>query len=305
MDIGKALTFVLEDPRWKEKIAIGTAVFLISGLLSVILIGILGYFIVAGYMVRLLQNVRDGNLTPLPEWDEWGEDLTRGFKLFVVAFAWALPMLLFVIPVAVGGAFSESGGPAGFIGGTILFCGMCFMFLYGLFLFLITPGFSIAFARDERINSGLQLREIWEWTQANIGQVVIVAIVVLAATFAINLVATIAGTILCLIGVVLTIPLGMLITYIFQYHLYGQLAFAYPMEGVIAGSAADVESSAYDLTTDEDAAGTSEIDDAAEIAETGETTDVASPDEEPTAGEESAGESDSPADADTSKPTSS
>ena len=80
MDIGKALTFVTEDPRWKEKIAIGTAVILISGLLSVILIGILGYFIVAGYTVRLLQNVRDGKSAPLPEWDEWAEDLTRGFR---------------------------------------------------------------------------------------------------------------------------------------------------------------------------------------------------------------------------------
>ena len=301
MDIGKALTFVLEDPRWKEKIAIGTAVVLISGLLSVIFIGILGYFIIAGYMVRLLQNVRDGNPTPLPEWDEWGEDLIRGFRLFVVAFAWALPMLLFIIPVAVGGVLSDSRGFAGFIGGSLLFCGMCFVFLYGLFLFLITPGFSIAFARDERINSGLQLREIWEWTQANIGQVVIVAIVVIAATFAINLTATIAGTILCLVGVVLTVPLGLLITYIFQYHLYGQLAFEYPMGGLIVTSAADVDPSAYDLAINEETAGTGEVTD---TVETDETTDVASSDVTLTSEDESSQESESPADADTSKPTS-
>ena len=258
MDIGKALTFVLEDPRWKEKIAIGTAVVLISGLLSVILIGFLGVFIMLGYMVRLMQNVRDGDSTPLPEWDEWGEDLIRGFRLFVVMFAWALPMLLFIVPVAVGGALSENNGPAGFIGMSILFCGMCFMFLYGLFLFVVTPGFSIAFARDERINSGLQLRDIWEWTQVNIGQVVIVAIVVLAATFAINLIAAVAGTILCLVGVVLTVPLGMLVAYIFQYHLYGQLAYEYPMGGMVTTSAADVDPSAYDLTTDQDVAPISE-----------------------------------------------
>ena len=31
--------------------------------------------------MRLLQNVRDGETYPMPEWDQWGEDLTRGFKL--------------------------------------------------------------------------------------------------------------------------------------------------------------------------------------------------------------------------------
>ena len=302
MDIGKALTFVTEDPRWKEKIAIGTAVILISGLLSVILIGILGYFIVAGYTVRLLQNVRDGKSTPLPEWNEWAEDLTRGFKLFVVAFIWALPMLLFVVPVTIGGTLSDSRGFAQFVGMSILFCGMCFMFLYGLFLFLVTPGFSIAFARDERVNSGLQLREIWDWTQVNIGQVAIVAIVVLVATFAINLIAAIGGTILCLVGVVLTVPLGMLITYIFQYHLYGQLAFEYPMEDTIAEPATGTAPTAYDLVTGDDAVGTADVADDTTIVASDETTDTNPPAAEITADDEESASQEDGTDLDSTKP---
>ncbi len=34
MDYAKALTFLWEDPRWKEKVAIGTGVMLVSGLLD-------------------------------------------------------------------------------------------------------------------------------------------------------------------------------------------------------------------------------------------------------------------------------
>ena len=229
MDIGKALTFITEDPRWKEKLAIGTGVIIVSGILVFVLIGILGFLIVAGYCVRLLQNVRDGNPTPLPEWDQWGDDLMRGLKLFVVGLVSALPLIILIIPDMFGSALSNGRGGAATFGTMIVVCISCLSALYGLFLAVIAPGFSIAFAQDEEIRSGLQFRDIWEWTQANIGQLIIVAIVYIAASVAISLISAIVGTLLCLIGLIVTIPLGSLVTYIFQYHLYGQLARLHPM----------------------------------------------------------------------------
>jgi hypothetical protein len=106
MDIGRALTFFTEDERWIEKTAIGTGVLLLSTLLSFVLVGVVGFFIVMGYGVRLLQNVRDGVNPILPEWDQWGDDLSRGFKLFVVQFIWALPILLIVVR-----RFCRAAGP--------------------------------------------------------------------------------------------------------------------------------------------------------------------------------------------------
>ena len=38
MDYGKALTFITEDERWKEKIAIGVGVVLLSSVLTIVLI---------------------------------------------------------------------------------------------------------------------------------------------------------------------------------------------------------------------------------------------------------------------------
>ena len=80
MDIGRALTYFSDDERWVEKTAIGTGLILISSLLLVALIGFLGYFILFGYLVRLIQNVRDEVHPVLPEWDRWGDDLVRGGK---------------------------------------------------------------------------------------------------------------------------------------------------------------------------------------------------------------------------------
>jgi hypothetical protein len=231
MDYAKALTFVLDDTRWKEKIAVGAGLALGSLLLSVILIGWLGFFILFGYSVRLLQNVRNGQQFPLPEWDDWGGDLVRGLKYFVVYLVWALPFIIFTVPVAIGSAIAEGGGAGEFFGASLLFCGTCLMVIYGLFVALVTPGFTIAYATDENIKSGLQFTDIWHWTQANIGQVVIAVLVILLASLVIQLVASIAGTLLCFIGLVVTVPLGALVTYLYQFNLYGQLAYQFPYGG--------------------------------------------------------------------------
>lgn len=232
MEISKSISFLTEDPRWQQKLLIGTGVLVAATILTPILIGILGFLIVMGYGVRLLQNVRDGHPYPLPEWDQWGDDLVRGVKLTVITLIWALPLLLLVIPSVIGGALSESRSDAAVTFGVMLtLCATCLSVLYGLFLAVVMPGFSIAFAKDERISSGLQFREIWAWTQANIGQVVVVTLIYIAASIALSLLGAIVGVLLCLVGLIITLPLATLLTYLIQYHLYGQLAYSYPMSG--------------------------------------------------------------------------
>lgn len=228
MDIAKALTFVTEDERWIEKLAIGVGIVLISSFLAPVLIGLIGFFIVAGYAIRLLQNVRDGQPRPLPEWNQWSEDFVRGLKIAIVTVIWALPIVVVVVPMGVGAALADSGREAAEIfGGLILFGSLSLTMLYGLVVALLTPGFTIAFARDEEIRSGLQLTEIWQWTQQHLGQVLLVGIIYLAASFALGIVAMVTGLLLCGIGLIVTIPLSTLVIMLFQHHLYGQLARAH------------------------------------------------------------------------------
>jgi len=225
MDIAKALTFITEDERWLEKLAIGVGIVLISSFLAPVLIGLLGFFIVAGYAIRLLQNVRDGQPRPLPEWNQWSEDFVRGLKIAIVTVIWALPIFVVVVPMGVGAALADSGREAAEIfGGLILFGSLSLTMLYGLVVAFLTPGFTIAFARDEEIRSGLQLTEIWRWTQQHLGQVLLIGIIYLAASFVLGIVAMITGLLLCGIGLIVTIPLSTLVIMLFQHHLYGQLA---------------------------------------------------------------------------------
>jgi uncharacterized membrane protein len=168
----------------------------------------------------------------LPEWDQWGEDLVSGLKLFVALLVWSIPILIFSVPTGIGGALTDSNADSSqFFGSILLICGSCLAMLYGLFLAIMTPGISIAYARDEQISSGLQFRDIWAWTQDNLGQVIIVAVIVLVASFVINLAGLIVGALLCLVGLIVTLPLATLVTYLYTYHLYGQLAYAYPLGG--------------------------------------------------------------------------
>ena len=230
MDIGRALTYFSEDERWVEKTAIGTGLLLISTLLSIALIGVLGYFILFGYLVRLLQNVRDEVHPVLPEWDQWGDDLVRGLKLACVYLVWALPIILIFFPAFIISFFIgtnspyNSNYPGGSFGSIVLTCASCLSFLFGIAYVVFQPGFSIAFARNEAIRDALQVSEIWEWTRDNIGNVVIVAILTVIASLIITTVGSIVGLILCVIGAVVTLPLSQLIAYYFQGHLYGQLA---------------------------------------------------------------------------------
>lgn len=226
MDIGRALTYFSEDERWVEKTAIGTGLLLISSLLLVALVGVLGYFILFGYLVRLLQNVRDDVHPVLPEWDRWGDDLIRGVKLACVYLVWTLPIMLVSAPLfIVGVVISENvRSPDGDIGVILSVCALCLQFFVGIAYLVFQPGFTIAFARNETIKDGLQVSEIWDWTRDNIGNVAIVAILTVIASMIITTVGSIVGLILCVIGAVVTVPLSQLIIYYFQSHLYGQLA---------------------------------------------------------------------------------
>ena len=226
MDIGRALTYFSEDERWVEKTAIGTGLLLISSLLLVALVGVLGYFILFGYLVRLLQNVRDDIHPVLPEWDRWGDDLVRGVKLACVYLVWALPIFFVSVPIFIIGVVLAENLPHGDgdIGAIFILCSFCLQFLVGIAFLVFQPGFTIAFARNETIKDGLQVSEIWDWSRDNIGNVAIVVILTVIASMIITTVGSIVGLILCVIGAVVTVPLSQLIIYYFQSHLYGQLA---------------------------------------------------------------------------------
>lgn len=85
MDIGKAFGFVFEDEKWVSKVLIG-------GLL--LFVPIFGQFVVYGYMLKVAQNVAQGNPRPLPEWTDFGDLFIRGLYYIVINIVYFIPLIL-------------------------------------------------------------------------------------------------------------------------------------------------------------------------------------------------------------------
>lgn len=223
MDIGKSFSYIFEDKDWLSKVLIGSLIFLISLILTPILIGFLGFAILGGYGLEVLSNVRRGHDEPLPEWrDKWGEWLVLGLKLAVVLFIWALPVLVLAIPFAIGaGLAGQQGSEA--IGAILALCFGCLGILWGAVIIVAQPAIYIRLAETGSISAGLQIKDIIDFTRDNIGEVLIAIIVYLLVSTIVPLIATLVGTLLCGVGLILTVPAATVFTTLIQSHLYGQI----------------------------------------------------------------------------------
>lgn len=79
-----ALQFPFQDQNWITKVAIAVVLLFIP---------IIGWMILSGYIVRLVKMIM-ADETTLPEFDDFGGDLSRGFMVF-------LGYLLYYIPVII------------------------------------------------------------------------------------------------------------------------------------------------------------------------------------------------------------
>lgn len=224
MDFGKAFTFMFEDPDWLRKMGIGTLVGLVGILLSPILIGLIPLIMLMGYSLDTLRNVAYGHERPLPEWQDWGGFLARGFKLTAAFVVWALPVIVIVIPMTIGGALADQGGSgAGAIAALLIICGSCLMLLWTLFLALISPAIYVRIAETDRFTAAFEFSKLWAFTRNNLGNIVIAILLTWVAGLIASIVAPL-GAIALLIGALVTMPLAMLWQYLVQAHLFGQVA---------------------------------------------------------------------------------
>ena len=206
MDIGKSFTFVFEDQKKIEKILIGGLVMLIP---------VIGAIILLGYSVRLVRNVRNHHPEPLPEWDDWGGMLSEGLKLFIIYFLWSLPLIILsiflIIPMALAGDPEDAGVIASLFG----LCFSCFAFLYAIILWLAIPAITVKFAENGEISDGFEFGEIMGFAKKHVGEIIIVALVSMAAFT----IAGMVGSILCVIGSLFTYFWATMV----QYHLIAQI----------------------------------------------------------------------------------
>ena len=214
LDIGKAFTYITEDPKWVTKILIG------GGLILAGIVTLVGWLftlpVVGGYMVMTARNVINGNPQPLPEWEDFGNKWIEGIKAWVVGLVYSLPFGLIIFLVTIPGSILSSsnndGAVAAGVGLSLL--ANCVSFLGSFIIALIQPAAIGRYAATSDIGSALQVGTVFAMIRQNIGTYIVIALI---TTFLVPLLAGI-GIIACFIGAAFT---GFY-AYLMVYHLYGQ-----------------------------------------------------------------------------------
>lgn len=223
MDFGKAFTFMFEDPDWLKKLGIGTLLGLAMLLLiPTVILWVLPLLALFGYTIVVLRNVMNGVERPLPEWDNWGEFFSLGFKVVAASFVWALPIFLLMIPLALGSAFIDQSSGAEGIGIAIVVCGSCLVLLWSLFMYVLTPAIYARIAATDRFSAAFEFGPLLAFTRDNLGNVIIALLLLIVAGI-IGSVIGMLGAVVLLIGLIVTIPFAMLWQYLVQAHLFGQI----------------------------------------------------------------------------------
>jgi hypothetical protein len=223
MDFGRAFLFMFEDEEWLKKLGIGTLLgLLMLVLIPTIILWVFPFIALLGYTIVVLRNVMDGVERPLPEWADWSEFFSLGFKVFAATFVWALPMILLTIPLAIGSALMDQSRGAEGIGIAIVVCGSCLVLLWGLFVALLMPAIYVRIAATRRFVSAFEFGPLFAFTRENLGNVIIALLLLIVVGLIASVVAML-GVIALFVGLLITIPFATLWQYLVQAHLFGQI----------------------------------------------------------------------------------
>ncbi len=213
MDIGKSFGFVFEDDQWITKILLAAAILLLGLLFSWLLLIplILALALLAGYGVEITRRVLQGQLSGLPEWDNWGDLLAEGFKVIVIGIVYALPII--VISICLGipiGIFSENTPELSSLFSTLL---SCVSLLYAIAMSIVLPAAIAFYVAHDDLGAAFRFGEVFAFVRDNLSNYLITFLMSWVAQFIGQL-----GSVICGVGWLATAPYAIMVT----GHLYGQ-----------------------------------------------------------------------------------
>ena len=118
IDLGKAISYIFDDPDWLVKIGIMLAVNIAFGALVFILVGFVFYAAQMGWLLELLRNMRMDDETPMPAWNNFGDKIQLGLGPLGASIVYSVvpgifACLLFAPAIFAGTASEEAGGSLG------------------------------------------------------------------------------------------------------------------------------------------------------------------------------------------------
>ncbi len=224
MDIAKAFTYVTDDERWIGKIGIGALISLFSFL-------IIPIPLLAGYMVGVVRNVKDGVVNPMPEWEDWGLLFKDGLSIIVAQLVYTLPFWLLSCIAGAGtvgmGSLAETSEDLAAAGMFATFGPVgCLTLVFLVALFFLSPAIVIQYVRTNELGSTFRFGEVFAIAKENVGNIVLIALVTFGIAIVLNIVIGVLGLIPCIgwvAALIITVATGPYLTVV-TGHLYGQIA---------------------------------------------------------------------------------
>jgi len=194
MDFGQAFSFPFKDPDWFKKIGL-------VGLVS--LIPFIGQFVMMGWALQITRRVIDGFDNVLPNLD-FGEQLGKGFQVFLIGLVYALPIIVLSIPLSIVDSTSTNmintgDNTGGYAYMALSLCCGGLMLLYGIFMAFTVPAAIANFAAKGSLGSAFQFSEVFGLVR----KAPVAYLIVILATIVAGIIAPL-GSIACLVGVILT-----------------------------------------------------------------------------------------------------
>jgi hypothetical protein len=210
MDFSLAFSFPFKDQQWFKKLVV-------PGLVG--LIPIVGQFFLVGYGLNVARRVIENDPESLPELD-FGGDLKRGFMSFVIGLGYSLPLIVLalifgIIMVAIGGLAGDDNSAFAGILGVVSGAGFGVISLvYGVVIaFFTSVALGNYLAKGEELGAAFRIKEIWVLLK----KAFVPYLLVILGGFIANLVGSL-GSIICVVGLLLTMPYAMAV----YGHLIGQ-----------------------------------------------------------------------------------
>lgn len=151
MNVGRAVSYIRQDPQWLIKTLLGSIISLVPII----------NFASIGYGLEVLRNVYSEQETPLPEWgDRFGDRIVKGLLATVIQFIYLLPVLVLICGWV---AISTAAASAGNDGGGAALATICFIpvFLVGTFLCAVLAMIALGrYAITDDFSQALRVGEV-------------------------------------------------------------------------------------------------------------------------------------------------
>lgn len=153
MKIGRAFSYAFEDPEISGKLVTAAALSFVGVItLPLLLVGLVAWAALIGYLVDLIRNLNNHHRFPLPRWENYGDKMSKGGHVLAALLVYNLPNLALACLTAATSNFWQEGVLGSALSLGTLCCGVPLLLVYNL---LTWPMFALGLSRYADENNGV------------------------------------------------------------------------------------------------------------------------------------------------------